>query len=294
MKNKILLIILFVLIILATIKYFLEKPDPKSFVIKGIDYEMIYCPAGSFMMGSLNYESGRDNSNEDLHLVKINKPFYIGKFEVTERQFRKAFDRTFRESPENDLPITLKRALIYGGYEKLIEKLNEEYFNSVPWSFKWRYKFALPTETQWEYACRAGTTTALNNDRNLTTYIGLCPNLDEVAWYFANSGGKLHPVGQKKPNAWGIYDMHGNIWEKCNTSYEYMLGYYLTKIEKGELSRNTEISRYMIKGGYCNSKGEECCSGSKTGLFYKGDIIGFRIALVPIEDEKETIFITND
>ena len=79
------------------------------------------------------------------------------------------------------------------------------------------YKFSLPTEAQWEYACRAGTTTALNNDKNLTDEKYNCPNLYEVAWYdWQNKESTTHPVGQKKSNAWGLYDMHGNVDEWCD------------------------------------------------------------------------------
>ena len=143
------------------------------------------------------------------------------------------------------------------------------------------YMFHLPTEEQWEYACRAGTTTALNNGKNLTSESGKCENLDEVAWYSANSEDinytlsinslQEHPVGKKKPNAWGIYDMHGNVWE------------WTRDLAKGDLDCNRGILTYfVIKGGsydsepkYCRSAYSGKCRSLKTN--------GYRLVLVPIE-----------
>lgn len=79
--------------------------------------------------------------------------------------------------------------------------------------------FSLPTEAQWEYACRAGTTTALNSGKSLTSCDGYCPNLEEVAWYGRNSNRTTHPVGLKKANGWGLHDMHGNVFEWCLGKY---------------------------------------------------------------------------
>ena len=85
--------------------------------------------------------------------------------------------------------------------------------------------FRLPTEAEWEYACRAGTTSALNSGQELMSVKERCWNLDAVAWYSENSDDTTHPVGQKMPNAWGLYDMHGNVWEFCQDRYgEYPSG----------------------------------------------------------------------
>jgi formylglycine-generating enzyme required for sulfatase activity len=85
--------------------------------------------------------------------------------------------------------------------------------------------FDLPTEAQWEYACRAGTGTALNNGKNITvTGSNLCPNLDEVAWYYPRSGSSMTTVGRFLPNAFGVYDMHGNVTEWCLDGYKDNLG----------------------------------------------------------------------
>jgi len=79
--------------------------------------------------------------------------------------------------------------------------------------------YRLPTEAEWEYAARAGSTTALANGDITETYCGYDPNLDAMGWYCGNSGDKKHSVAQKQPNAWGLYDMHGNVWEWCQDWY---------------------------------------------------------------------------
>ena len=122
------------------------------------------------------------------------------------------------------------------------------------------YKYTLPTKEQWEYACRAGTTTGLNNGKELkTSWLDTDANLDEVAWYKGNSDGQLHEVGQKLPNAWGLYDMHGNVAEYYQGSSSVCGGGYSSSIS------NCRSASYSGTGGNLNSS------------------YGFRIVLVPVK-----------
>ncbi|MBR5737011.1 MAG: formylglycine-generating enzyme family protein, partial [Verrucomicrobia bacterium] len=141
------------------------------------------------------------------------------------------------------------------------------------------YEFTLPTEAQWEYACRAGTTTALNIGKNLSGEEE-CPEMDEVDWYWGNSDRKTHPVGQKQPNAWGLYDMHGNVNEWC-LDWE---GEYPTSSVTDPTGPVTGDYR-ILRGGcwgnyayYCRSASRSSNSDDTSDWNY-----GFRVALVPVK-----------
>ncbi len=144
------------------------------------------------------------------------------------------------------------------------------------------YEYTLPTEAQWEYACRAGTTTALNN--------GTESNFDEVAWYGwmggangGNAGGNTHIVGQKKPNDWGFYDMHGNVWEWCLDWY----GEYPTMAETDPKGASTGTGR-ITRGGSFGWGTEYCYSSYRAYRVpeFVDKNWGFRLALVPVEKEE--------
>ena len=126
------------------------------------------------------------------------------------------------------------------------------------------YEFTLPTEAQWEYACRAGTT---------GDYAG---DLDTMAWYAKNSGDTTHPVGTKQPNAWGLYDMHGNVWEWCRDWFEMYRGGAVTN-PTGPTSGSVRVGR----GGSWRSKVEYCSSSNRSrGLpGFRDAGTGFRLAL---------------
>ena len=147
------------------------------------------------------------------------------------------------------------------------------------------YKFDLPTEAQWEYACRAGTTTALNNGKNLENPSGLDTNLSEVAWYYQNwgeSNTKHHAVGCKAHNAWGLYDMHGNVWEWCKDWYRKT--YYEECLASGTMTIDSQGpdtgSSHVCRGGAWSRNPYSCRSASRYPESDTGSIYGFRLVLV--------------
>jgi formylglycine-generating enzyme required for sulfatase activity len=161
----------------------------------GVKMEFVLIRPGSFTMGS-------DVGHKDeipVHKVTLTQPFYLGKYEVTQEQWEKVMGGNPSVFKGTNLPV---ENVSWNDCQSFLAELQR----------KTGRKFALPTEAQWEYACRAGTTTTFSFGDDETT-------LAEHAWYAANSDRKTHPVGQKKPNAWGLYDMHGNVFEWCADWY---------------------------------------------------------------------------
>ena len=164
----------------------------------GVKLELVLIPAGKFKMGSPAGEKDRIES-ETQHEVTLSKPFYMGKYVVTQEQYEKVMGASpnFFKGAKN--PV---ESVSWYDAQDFCKKLSTTSGKTV----------RLPTEAEWEYACRAGSTTAYcfgDNENGLTEY----------AWYGSNSDGKTHPVGEKKSNAWGLYDVHGNVWEWCQDLY---------------------------------------------------------------------------
>ena len=245
--------------------------DSVTFSVKAdgdsdISMDMVWCPAGTFTMGSPSGELGRWD-NETQHSVTLSSGFWIGKYEVTQAQYRAVMGSNPSYFKGDSLPV---EEVTWYDAMSFCEKLTaqERAAGRLPEG----YEYTLPTEAQWEYACRAGTTTALNSGKNLSAKYE-CPEMDEVGWYWYNSdwynsGSPTHPVGQKKPNNWGIYDMHGNVWEWCLDWYP---GY--------------EGSHRVMRGGSWFNDASGCRSayrGSNNPDCYWGNC-GFRVALSSVQ-----------
>ncbi|MFA6103389.1 MAG: SUMF1/EgtB/PvdO family nonheme iron enzyme [Victivallaceae bacterium] len=154
----------------------------------GVKLELVYIPSGKFFMGEAKFP------------VQISRGFYMVKYEVTQEQWEAVTGNNPAKFKGSDLPV---ETVSWDDCKKFIAKLNEKLQDQLGGAV-----FRLPTEAEWEYACRAGTTGDYEAD-----------NLDPAGWYDGNSEETTHRVGGKKPNGWGLYDMHGNVWEWCHDYY---------------------------------------------------------------------------
>jgi formylglycine-generating enzyme required for sulfatase activity len=165
--------------------------------INSIGMDFVLIPAGTFVMGDDNYSSERDGNVESpKHKVNIDKAFYLGKYEVTQKQWVDVMgSNTPFEYLGDNYPVYNAS---WNETQDFIKKLNKKEGTN---------KYRLPSEAEWEYACRADTITEY--------YFGDdASKLDEYEWYGMSSGDEIHPVGQKNPNPWGLYDMLGNVYER--------------------------------------------------------------------------------
>jgi formylglycine-generating enzyme required for sulfatase activity len=195
----------------------------------GIAMELVLIPAGSFRMGD---DRGQPQE-KPIHRVTITRPFYLGKHEVTQEQWKAVMGRApsqFR-GPKN--PV---EHVTWHDCQGFLEKLNARCADSG-------LIFALPTEAQWEYACRAGTTDRWS--------FGDDPEqAGRHACYQSNCGGSTHAVGGKEPNAWGLHDMHGNVWEWCSDWYGE--DYYRNSPKADPTGPASGAGRVIRGGCWCN------------------------------------------
>ena len=162
-------------------------------------------PAGTFVMGSPSGELGQGD-DETQYTVTISEPFYMQTTEVTQGQWKAVMDNNPSDFDSCGLNCPVEK-MSWEDAQTFIATLNAMGEGS----------YTLPTEAQWEYAARAGSNKAFaNGDISDTTTDS---NLDVMGWYDSNSGSTPHAVAQKKPNAWGLFDMHGNVHEWCNDWY---------------------------------------------------------------------------
>ncbi|MBO4287887.1 MAG: formylglycine-generating enzyme family protein [Kiritimatiellae bacterium] len=202
----------------------------------GEEMRFRWCPAGTFTMG--NPESEEDDERQ--HGVTLTKGFWLAETPVTQGQWESVMGNNPSYFKGADLPV---EQVSWDDSQSFIEKVNAQ-LSGV--------RLRLPTEAEWEYACRAGTTGAY----------GGTGNLDEMGWYDENSGDRTHPVKLKAPNDWGLYDMHGNVWEWCADWY----GDYPSGSVTDPTGPSSGSGRVLRGGGWGNCA-RYCRSASRGDYF---------------------------
>jgi hypothetical protein len=199
----------------------------------GATLELVWCPAGSFTMGSPPDEPGRQE-DECQHRVNLTKGFWLGKYPVTQRQWRS---------------VTGGNPSYYLGGDLPVENVN--WNDCLEFCAKAGHGLRLPTEAEWEYACRAGSRGAY----------GGTGRLNDMGWFGSVFLGRTHPVGEKRANAWGLHDMHGNVWEWCADWYAADISSAATD------PRGAENGDWkVIRGGAWDSSAWYCRSARRPSL----------------------------
>lgn len=252
-------------------------------LVNAIGIELKLLPAGTFIMGQAG-----GASDEKPHQVLLTAPFYIGAHEVTNAQWKQVMGSSPSEWKHDDRPVENVNWYEAVEFCKRLSSLPDEQHGGRV--------YRLPTEAEWEYACRAGERTlyAHGDDQSpLVAYAWFGNNSgshpidvatlwnqspDEYFKQLQRLGCQTHPVGRKKPNAWGLYDMHGNLWEWCSDWY----GEYSQAAIK-DPQGPTDGSFRVVRGGSWYSPAAQCRSAFRSGLhpsdraFY----LGFRVAMSP-------------
>ena len=219
-------------------------------VINGVEFAFRWCPAGSFMMGSRKGEKNHWK-REHLHNVTLSKGFWMLETPVTQKQWKAVMHTNPSHFKGDNLPV---ETVDWFDCQKFCSKCEEL---GLP--------VALPSEAQWEYACRSGST---------GPYAG---NLDEMAWHYFNANNQTHPVGTKKPNNFNLYDMHGNVWEWCEDAFLLDISFN----SNGNPIAGDKNSKRLNRGGSWRHGELETRSAFRLDRDpdAKGDNLGFRIII---------------
>lgn len=231
--------------------------------------EMVWISPGSFMMGSPESEQDREMIEGPQTQVTISMGFWVGKHEITQGEYQAVLETNPSAfTRDNRLPVETVSWIEATNYcAKLTE--HERLAGRLPAGYEYR----LPTEAEWEYACRAGTSTRFSYGDD-PTY----EQLENYAWYSVNSGGETHRVGSKRPNAWGLCDTHGNVWEWC---LDWEAPYPGGRVTDPQWPA-AGIYR-AVRGGGWDLDGSASRSAFRHGFYpaHKQSYLGFRVVLVP-------------
>ena len=245
-----------------------SKFSPASLTLdlgKGVTMKLVLIRPGKFMMGSPDSEQGRGDNEGPQHEVVITKPFYVGVTEVTQAQYEAVMGTNPSKFKWPTNPVD---SVIWDEAVEFCRRLSEKTGKAV----------RLPTEAEWEYACRAGS-------KMRFSFGGSDSALGDYAWYGSNSGDsggvqfRTHPVGQKRPNAWGLYDMHGNVYEWCADGY----GPYSSEASTDPQGAGSGGTR-VVRGGSWRNGGADnlrCAHRYGHAPSFRRDNYGFRCARTP-------------
>jgi len=238
--------------------------------VKGVRIVLRWIMPGSFLMGSPESEKGRFEDEGPQHRVTISKGFWLGETPITQEQWQAVMgDEPSDFKGEDGLPV-----------EQVSWQDSKEYVRRLgavcPGLFA-----RLPSEAEWEYACRAGTNAAFNDGSTCNQPTGKDPALDKLGWFSDNSEGKTHPVKQKLANAWGLYDMHGNVWEWCEDAWD--AGGYQSRagdVVDPRVMAVDENAGRVVRGGSWDFQALYCRAAirNRFGPGYRRFNLGMRLA----------------
>ena len=271
------------------VHYSSTPPDLNNDVCRTTEMWFRRIDPDTFTMGCPPSELGHSD-NETPHQVTLTKPFYMGIFEVTQRQYMLVMGGTNPSKEKGDTrPVERVSFEMLRGSSAGSKWPADHDVDAASFFGKMREKANLmadlPTEAQWEYACRAGTTSAFNNGKNMTDTTGRCLNMTEVGRYRGNEddgkwgySGKHTKVGMYLPNAWGLYDMHGNVFEWC-LDWHAPYGEDTATDPAGPVSGDGRI----LRGGDYSSWAAGCRSAyrNRSYPYNVGEAYGFRACVQP-------------
>jgi len=220
--------------------------------------EFVSIPTGEFMMGCSSGDSECRDNEKPAHRVRIEKRFHIQKHEVTQDQWLDVMGANPSEQQGTDLPV---HNVSWNDIEEFLTKLNARGDG---------FHYRLPTEAEWEYAARAGNAAAYPN------------SIDAIAWYDKNSGRLPHSVGSKQPNAWGIYDMNGNVWEWVSDWFD---SNYYASSPSTDPAGPSSGRQHVVRGGSFSDRASFARVSNRFGVtptFGNYDL-GFRLVRQPTE-----------
>jgi len=263
MKSRVLALVLVLLICLLGCG---GDPKPPS--------GFVHIHPGMYLRGSLDNEEGRESDEGPRHQVILTQGFFVSKTAVTQAKWTRVMGSNPSYFKGDDLPVehvSWHDALTFCNKLSEQQRLEPAYL-LLDGIWNWDRTangYRLPTEAEWEYACRAGTTTRYHTGNSEA-------DLDRAGWYAHNSDGKTHPVGLKEANAWGLYDMHGNVWEWCWDQY----GLYPPGQVTDPYDFNpTTGAGQVIRGGSFHSWAGSCRSSRRFDLnsTYESYDVGLRL-----------------